>query len=141
MISIATLHGYILGLAVVSSWAVVCFWALALRLLGYQDTPTFWRVVSLAQILLGVQLLVGLVLVGWWLFGNGPAPGARAGGGWFNATFHLLYGIGFPFVVLLVGHDQARKGRHDPHTVFSIVGLVIFGLTARAFAVGAGIGA
>jgi hypothetical protein len=140
MNAVASVHGYLLGFLVIGSWAVIAFWALALRFTRYEDTPTFWRAVSVAQVLLGVQLLVGLVLVAWWLLGNGPAPGANSGGGWFNSTFHLLYGIVFPFVVLLAGHHYARSGQHNPHTVFAVVGLVIFGLTARAFAVGAGTG-
>jgi len=140
MNAIARAHGYLIGFAVVGSWAVVMFWALALRFTRYDETPTFWRAVSVAQVLLALQLLVGLVLMGWWLLGDGPAPGANAGGGWFNGTFHLLYGIAFPFVVLVVGHRLATQGRYHPHSVFAVVGLVIFGLTARAFAVGAGTG-
>ena len=141
MRTIASLHGYLLGYALIGAWATVCGWSLALRLMRYEETPTFWRFVSLAQILLGMQFLAGLVLVGWWLLGGGAAPGAKAGGGWFNGTFHVLYGVAFPLIVLLVGHRFARDGRYDPHSVFSVVGLVIFGLASRAFAVGAGIGA
>jgi hypothetical protein len=130
---VAEAHGFILGFIVIGAWATICFWATALRLLGYSDTPTFWRAVSLAQILLFLQFLVGLILVGYWAFGSGGAPG---GGGWFNWLFHLLYGIGFPLLVLLVGHRMARAGRYEPHSVFAVVGLVIFGLTARAWQVG-----
>ena len=135
--SLTALHGYILGFAVIGAWATICGWSLALRLLRYEETPTFWRAVSVAQILLAIQLVVGLVLVVIWLLGRGGPPG---GGGWFNGTFHLLYGIVFPVVVLLYGHRVAREGRFNPHTVFSVVGLVIFGLTSRAWAVGAGVG-
>jgi hypothetical protein len=138
MNAIVSAHGYLLGLAVVSSWAFVLFWGLALWRLPYPETPTYWRVVSVAQVLLGLQLLVGLVLLGWWLLGDGQPPGANSGGGWFNATFHLLYGVVFPFVVLLFGHQAARSGERNPHAVFAVVGLVNFGLTARAFMVGAG---
>jgi hypothetical protein len=140
MDAIASAHGYVIGLAVVSVWAVIMFWSLALIPLRYEETPTFWRAVSVAQVLLVLQAAVGLVLVAWWLFGDGQAPGANAGGGWFNTTFHLLYGVVFPFVVLLVGHAVARSGRYRPHAVFAVVGLVNFGLTARAFMVGAGVG-
>lgn len=140
MNAVVQAHGYLLGFLVIGSWAVIAFWGLALRFTRYEETPTFWRAVSVAQILLGVQLLVGLVLVAWWLLGGGAPPGANSGGGWFNGTFHILYGIVFPFVVLLVGHQVARTGQYSPHTVFAVVGLVIFGLTARAFAVGAGTG-
>jgi len=140
MDAITRAHGYLIGFAVVGSWAVIMFWALALRFTRYDETPTFWRAVSVAQVLLALQLLVGLVLTGWWLLGAGQPPGANSGGGWFSGTFHLLYGVGFPFVVLVVGHRLASQGRYHPHSVFAVVGLVNFGLTARAFLVGAGTG-
>lgn len=138
MDAVARAHGYVLGFAVIGAWAIVLFWALALRFTRYEETPTFWRAVSVAQVLLGVQFLAGLVLMGYWLLGDGQPPGGNAGGGWFNGTFHLLYGVGFPVVVLLIGHRVASTGQYNPHSVFATVGLVIFGLTARAFLVGAG---
>jgi hypothetical protein len=140
MDAIVAAHGYILGYLVVGVWAVLLFWSAALAFTRYDETPTFWRFVSLAQVLLVVQLIVGLVLVVWWLVGDGQPPGANSGGGWFNGTFHLLYGVVFPFVVLLAGHSVARSGRYSPYVVFAVVGLVNFGLTARAFMVGAGTG-
>jgi hypothetical protein len=141
MDAIATAHGYVLGFLIIGTWAVMLFWSGALAFTSYEETPTFWRFVSFTQILLVVQLVVGLVLVGWWLLGDGQAPGANSGGGWFNNLFHVLYGVGFPFLVLLVGHAVARTGRYKPHVVFAVVGLVNFGLTARAWMVGAGFGA
>lgn len=126
--SLTALHGYILGITVISSWAIVCFWALGLRFTRYEETPTFWRAVSVAQILLVVQLVIGLVLL---VMGRRPG-----GGGAFNTGFHLLYGFGFPLLVLFFGHKWAREGRYDAHTVFAVVGLVIFALTVRGFLVG-----
>jgi hypothetical protein len=123
-------HAYVLGFAIIGSWATICGWALALRLLRYEETPTFWRAVSVAQVLLVVQLVAGLVLLA-----LGERPG-RAGAGGLSTLFHLMYGLGFPVIVLLVGHSVARAGRYSPHSVFALVGLVIFGLTARAWQVG-----
>jgi FtsH-binding integral membrane protein len=120
------------GLAIVSLWAVVSGWSFALRLLRYDETPTFWRVVSVAQILLGIQLLLGLVLL---VLGRRPGDGS-----WFDFIFHLLYGIVFPLLTLFFAHKWAREKRFDAHAAFAVAGLVIFGLTARAFMVGAGIG-
>ena len=136
--NIAAIHGYLIGFAVISAWAVIMFWSTALAFLKYDETPTFWRAVSVAQILLGVQLLVGLVLLVLWLTGNGQAPAANSGGSALDNTFHLLYGVVFPAIVLFVGHRMARQGRFNPHLVFAVVGLVIFGLTGRAWQVGAG---
>jgi hypothetical protein len=124
------IHGYVVGYASIGAWAVICFWALALRLAKYEDAPTFWRAVSVAQVLLVVQFVIGVVLLV-----MGLRPGRANAGGWSTA-FHLLYGLGFPLVVLLVGHALARAGRFHPHSVFAVVGLTIFGLTARAWMVG-----
>ena len=120
------------GLAIVSLWGVISGWSFALRLLPYDETPTFWRVVSVAQILLVIQVLIGLVLL---LLARRPGDGS-----WFDFVFHLLYGIVFPLLTLFFSHKWARDGRFDAHAAFAVAGLVIFGLSARAFMVGAGIG-
>lgn len=128
--SLTSLHGYLLGFAVIGSWPIIGFWSLALRLSRYEETPTFWRAVSVAQILLMVQLIVGVALL---LVGRWPGP-PEAGMG--TLLFHLSYGILSPLVVLVFAHGFARSGRWDPHTVFAVVGLVNFGLTVRAWQVG-----
>jgi hypothetical protein len=127
---IATIHGYIIGFVIIASWAIVCGWSLALRFTRYTDTPTFWRAVSVAQILLALQLLIGLVQ-----FGVGRLPGD---GSAFDVSFHVLYGVVFPLIALAVGHGFARSGRFSPYAVFAVVGLVNFGLTARAWQVAIG---
>lgn len=121
-----------LGIAIVAAWAIVSVWAFILRLLSREDTPLFWRMVSLAQMLLLLQVLIGLVLM---LMGRRPGDASL-----FAYAFHLLYGIVFPIIVLLLAHKWAREGRRNPHTIFGVAGLVLFGLTARAFMVGLGIG-
>lgn len=127
--SLTAVHGYAVGFLVVGAWATVCFWSLALRFTRYAETPTFWKAVSAAQILLALQLLIGLVLL---VIGGRPGPG----GSGVDLAFHLAYGLVFPLVALVVGHRVARDGRYNPHSVFALVGLVIFGLTARAWMVG-----
>ena len=125
--SLAVLHSWV-GYAIVGSWALVAGWGLALSFLPYEDTPTFWRVVSIAQVLLGIQLIAGTVLL---LMGRLPA-----GDDWFNNIFHVLYGFAFPVIVLVFAHRWSRAGRFDPHLIFSVTGLVLFGLTARAWMTG-----
>ena len=122
------------GFALISIWAILAGWALALSFMRYPETPTFWRAVSVAQILLVLQLLVGLGLY----IGRGFA--AIGTQGWFSTLFHPLYGFVFPLVVLFVAHAMARREDRNPHRVFALAAFVIFGLTARAFMVGAGIG-
>lgn len=132
-----TIHGYIVGFLVIGSWPVIGFWALALRFTRYEETPTFWRVVSVAQILLAVQLLLGMALLTMYTLGLAGLPGD---GSAFDVGFHILYGLVFPLIVLTVAHKGARDGRWNPHAAFAVVGLVNFGLTARAWMVGSGFG-
>lgn len=127
------LHAYV-GWGIVSLWAVISGWALALGFLRYDETPTFWRIVSVAQVLLGVQLLFGLALY----IGRGFASiGVQ---GWFSTLFHPLYGFVFPFVVLFGAHALARREDRNEHRVFALGALVIFALTTRAYMVGTGTG-
>ena len=127
--SLTGVHGYVLGFLLIGSWAVISGWAFALRFTSYEETPTFWRVVSVAQILLALQWVVGIVLL---LMGR--RPGAVETGG--DLAFHLAYGLLFPAIVLGVAHSTARSGRYKPHSVFALAGLIIFGLSARAWMVG-----
>lgn len=126
---ITNAHGYVLGYALIGLWGVVCVWALVLTLAKRDETPVFWRVVSAAQILLALQVVIGLVLLA---IGRRPGP---AGGG-ATLAFHVAYGLLFPLITLAVGHKVARDGKYRPHAVFAVVGLVVFGLTARAWMVG-----
>lgn len=127
------LHAYV-GWSIIALWAVVSGWAFALSFADYDETPMFWRFVSVAQILLGVQLLFGLALY----IGRGfAAIGIR---GWFSTLFHPLYGFVFPLVVLFAAHASARKEHRSEHRVFALAALVIFALTARAYMVGVGTG-
>jgi hypothetical protein len=127
---LTTPHFWI-GFALISVWAVISGWSFALRLLRYDETPTFWRVVSVAQVLLVVQLAVGLVLL---VLGGRPGDGSL-----FVYIFHPLYGIVFPLLTLFFAHKWAREGRYHPHAAFAVAGLVIFGLTSRAMMVGLGL--
>lgn len=126
-------HGYWLGVPVWASWVIIMIWALVLRLRRAGETPTFWRAVSIAQILLALQVVVGVVLLGLWALGLGPPP---VPGSAFQSVFHVLYGLVFPLVVLVVGHRFAVQGRMEPHTAFAVVGLVNFGLLFRAWQTG-----
>ena len=129
--SITGIHGYVLGFFLIGSWAVICGWALALRFTKYEETPTFWRAVSVAQVLLVLQIIVGLVLL---VMGRRPGPADDGA----TLAFHIAYGLLFPLITLIVGHKLARDGKYSPHSVFAVVGLVLFGLTARSWMVGQG---
>jgi len=122
----------LLGAVIVASWLVVCLWALALRLRRSAEAPMFWRTVSVAQLLLVLQLALGLTL---FLLGRVPGRPPQEGGAYTN-TFHALYGFGFPALVLFFSHKWAREGRRDPFAVFAVAGLVLMALVMRGFMVG-----
>lgn len=120
-------HTY-LGVAIIASWLVVCLWALALRIARRDEAPLFWRAVSVAQVLLAVQLVLGVTL---FVIGRRPGDGTL-----FTNVFHTLYGFGFPALVLFFSHKWAREGRRHPFAMFSFAGLVIFALALRGYMVG-----
>lgn len=123
------IHAEVLGFGLIGLWAIICIWALVLRLTRATETPVFWRAVSVAQVLLAIQLVAGLVLLA---MGKRPGPDGDAG----TLAFHFAYGILFPLITLGVAHKVARDGKYNAHSVFAVVGLVLFGLTARAWMVG-----
>jgi hypothetical protein len=128
-VSIAAVHGYVLGFGIIGSWFGIMVLSIILRAVKRDgEVAWFWKVVSFAQILLGIQLLIGAYL---FIVGGRPGPDT------FTHVFHPLYGFVFPGVVLFYGHKLAREGRIHPLSAFAVVGLVNFGLTARAWMVAA----
>lgn len=125
VVDLAQIHGYLFGIIIVASWLIIMVIALVLRVARHDgDVGWFWRLVSIAQILLGIQLVYGTVL---FLIGGRPGPDT------FTHVFHPLYAFVFPAIVLFYGHKVSRDGRMHPLSAFAVVGLVNFGLTARAF--------
>lgn len=131
MNAVTRFHGYVLGYAVFGVWIGVMVWALVLRISRREEAPAFWRFVSVAQVLLALQVLVGLVLLA---FARRPGPAGNDGLG--TLLFHLSYGLISPVVVLVVAHRLASQGRVNPFSAFAVVGLVNFGLLYRAYQVG-----
>lgn len=129
--SIAEIHGYVLGIASIATWATIMFWALGLRVADPEEAPMFWRVVAVAQAVIGIQALYGMFLLARWIMGTGGLPAATN----FDSFFHVLYGAVFPLIVLVVGHRFARGGRYSAYSTFAVVGLVNFGLVTRAYQV------
>lgn len=89
----------------------------------------FWNVLALVQVILGIQILVGLIL-----FVSGLEPPGEM------AWLHYAYGGLFPAFLLIMGHRFARRHQDVAWVVFGLVGLVNFGLTLRALMTGLGSG-
>ncbi len=88
----------------------------------------YWNVLATVQVILGAQVLVGLVLL---------AMGNRAvtkGPDWL----HYVYGGLFPLAVLVVAHRFSARHPGIEPVVFGFGSLVAFGLTFRALQTGLG---
>jgi hypothetical protein len=114
------------GFAIVIGWGVLFLWGVGLFILKRDAGRLYWGLLTVLQVLLGVQLLVGLVL-----FAAGGRP----------ALLHYLYGAVFPAIVLVICHVFSRGLEKPPyHLFFTIGAFFIFGLTARALMTGLGLG-
>jgi hypothetical protein len=114
------------GFVIVAGWGVLCLFGVGLFLTRRDANRAYWSLLTALQVLLGVQLLVGLVL----LVTGGRQP-----------LLHYLYGALFPALVLAVCHLFTRGLEKPPyHLFFTIGSFFVFGLTLRALMTGLGIG-
>jgi hypothetical protein len=116
-----------IGSAIVGGWLVMFLVGLGSWILRREPNRLFWGLLAGLQVLLGVQLIAGLVLLG---------MGGRA-----DSWLHYLYGIVFPAIVLVVAHVLGRgmTNEEDTWKVFAVASFVIFGLTLRALTTGLGL--
>jgi|SRR5215211_1768497 len=114
------------GYAIVIGWGVLFGWGIGLFIRKRDAGRLYWGLLTVLQVMLGLQLLAGLVL-----FATGGRP----------ALLHYLYGAVFPALVLVVCHVFSRGLEKPPyHLFFTIGAFFIFGLTARALMTGLGLG-
>jgi hypothetical protein len=114
------------GFAIVIGWGVLFLWGVGLFILKRDAGRLYWGLLTVLQVLLGLQLLAGLVL-----FVTGGRP----------SVLHYLYGAVFPAIVLVVCHVLTRGLEKPPyHLFFTIGAFFVFGLTARALMTGLGLG-
>jgi hypothetical protein len=114
------------GFVVVAGWALLFLFGVGLFLAKRDANRLYWGLLTVLQVLLGLQLLAGLVL----LFSGGRQP-----------LLHYLYGAVVPALVLGVCHLFTRGLEKPPyHLFFTIGAFFVFGLTARALMTGLGIG-
>ena len=120
-------HKYI-GFLVVGGFALLMLWGLLTRMRRKSDPGAwFWRVLAAEQVVLGIQVLAGIVLL--IVYGVSKKP-----------VLHYLYGSLFPITVLVVTHLFARDMERDQYKAFAVAAFICFGLTGRALMTGLGIG-
>ena len=114
------------GFVIVAGWGVLFLFGVGLWLTRRDANRLYWGLLTVLQVLLGIQLLAGL----WLLIAGGRQP-----------LLHYLYGAVFPALVLGVCHLFTRGLEKPPYHVFFTIGsFFVFGLTARALMTGLGIG-
>ncbi len=114
------------GFVIVVGWGVLFLFGVVLFITRRDANRVYWALLTVLQVLLGVQLLAGLVL----LVQGGRPP-----------ILHYLYGAVFPALVIGVCHLFTRGLEKPPyHLFFTIGAFFVFGLTARALMTGLGMG-
>lgn len=111
-------HKYV-GFLVVALFAVGWVWALIAWIVKRDPGERFWVWVSAAQIVSGIQALIGIVVF---------LSGHRS-----PTMLHYAYGV-FPIIALGIAHVLARRRdfRDRPWIPFAWVAFICFGLTLRA---------
>jgi hypothetical protein len=117
----------VIGFVVVGGWGALFLWGLGVWILRRDPTVWFWRLLALLQVLLGIQLVAGIVLL---------VTGRR-----LPSLLHLGYGVVFPVIALVAAHVLARslEDDFDAHKIFTVAAFVVFGLTLRALTTGLGL--
>ena len=115
-------HKYV-GFFVVALFTVGWVWGLGAWIARRDPGERFWVWVTVAQVVVGLQALIGVVVY---------LRGYRA-----PTLLHYAYGV-FPIVAFAVAHLVARRPdfRERPWVVFGWVAFICFGLTLRAVMTG-----
>ena len=128
----STVHKFI-GYGVVAMFGLLWFWPGTAWVLGKirrahgEPGRGYWGLVAVAQVVLAIQVVIGLILLG--IHGIDAKP-----------VLHYLYGSLFPIIVLVGAHLFARGLERDQWVPFAWGGFICFGLVLRALFTGLGIG-
>jgi len=101
-------------------------WGIVLFIARRDAGRPYWWLLTVLQVLIGVQLLAGLIL-----FAMGGRP----------PLLHYFSGVVFP-ALLIGGAHWLTRGLDKPpfHVFFTIASFFVFGLTLRALMTGLGLG-
>lgn len=115
--------------SVPAGFALLALGALVTYLRNKEPGGWYWNLLAAVQVVLGVQILVGVVL-----FATGGRPQSN-GPSWL----HYFYGAVFPVGLLVLAHKYSRKYPGVEMVLFGIACFLSFGLTFRALQTGLGI--
>jgi hypothetical protein len=129
----------VIGFAVVAVFAFGWIWGLGAKLARRDPGDVFWKWLAVAQVLAGIQALIGSILL---LFGHRLEADDVLGG-----TLHYVYGY-LPLLLFVFAHVVARAGDARavgidspvrPWVPFAWASFISFGLTLRALMTGLGL--
>jgi hypothetical protein len=123
----------LVGFVVVGIFAIGWIWGLGAWIAKRGPGDAFWWWLTAAQLVAGLQVLIGIVLL---LMGRRP-----------STWLHYVYGFG-PLLVLGVAHVVAREGQKVKPGVtplkawvpFAWAAFICFGLALRGLMTGLGVG-
>jgi hypothetical protein len=120
-----TVHKLI-GFVVVGGWGLLFLWGTVAWIRRREPGSLFWRLLAVLQVLLGIQLIAGIILL--------------ATGHHLPSLLHLGYGVVFPVIALVTAHSLARslEDDFDAYKIFTLAAFIVFGLTLRALTTGLG---
>jgi hypothetical protein len=110
------------GLGVAFAWLALCLLGIAFWIRNRDPGTFFWRLLAVAQVGVGVQILLGLLM----LLTTERRP----------HWVHYAYGL-FPVLTLYAAHTYSKKLKGIEWAAFALVGLVNFGLMFRGYQTGA----
>src|SRR5918996_1175077 len=122
MSALRTVHHWF-GLGVAYVFLLIALAGVVLWVRNRDPGEWFWRLLAFAQVGVGVQIVLGLLIF--------------AGGGRASTWLHYAYGV-FPALTLYFAHKHSKKAKGLEWAVFALVGLVNFGLMFRGYMTGTG---
>ena len=126
-------HG-VIAYFIPSGFLLLALWALGVVIVNRGPGPWFWRVLAVLQVIVGVQLMVGIILL--------------VQGGWPKNWRHFVYGAAMPLLMLFIAHRLgagksvaglgANRFRDVPWAVFGIASFIAAAATFMAYVTGVG---
>ena len=115
------IHQY-LGLVIAGIFLLLALWGLVQWIRNADPGALYYRLLAVAQVALGLQLIVGVLM--YLVVREGPVD-----------PLHFIYG-GFPILVLIAAHKYSKKLQGLEWVAFALAGLFIFGLQLRGYMTG-----
>lgn len=110
------------GFVIVGGWLLLFLWGGVLWVVKRDANRWYWGLLTVLQVLLGLQLVAGLVV-----FFQGGRP----------EWLHYVYGAVGPLALLVIAHILTRGLEKPPyHSLFTVASFIIFALAARALMTG-----